>query len=117
MKIFKILQVSIDFSTNFLKFLLASAAPPPEPPTNAYLQNSLNFSINFRENFVKILKKFSTNLEISFKIFKNYRIFIDFLNFFENFRVWTNNKLSISPMEKRTPPIDPGTPPPSTKSV
>ena len=57
MKIFKNLQVSIDFSIN------------SEPPTNAYFQNFLNFSVNFRETFDKILKNFkkSQNLLENFK--------------------------------------------------
>ena len=58
MKTFKILQVYIDFPTIFLIFSLASGDPPPEPATNPYFQNFLNFSLNFRENFDKILKDF-----------------------------------------------------------
>ena len=58
MKSFKILQFSIDFSTTFLMFSLASGSSTPEPPTNQYFQNFLKFSLNFRENFDKILKNF-----------------------------------------------------------
>ena len=74
MTIFKSLQGSIDFSTKFLIISLASGgrAQPPEPPTNAYFQNFLNFSLNFRVNFDKMLKNFAKNSKISFKIFKKF---------------------------------------------
>ena len=58
MKTFKILLVSIDFSTSFLIISLASGALPQEPPRNAYFQNFLNFPVNFRENFNRLFKKF-----------------------------------------------------------
>ena len=51
------------------------------PPTNAYFQNFLNFSLNFRENFDKILKKFQKLAKFPLKFSKNYKFFIDFLNF------------------------------------
>ena len=59
MKIFKIIQLSIDFSTNFFSIFVSF----PEPPTNPYFQNFLNFSLNFRENFDKILKIFQNSLK------------------------------------------------------
>ena len=71
---FQKLQVSIDFSNVFNNF----ASFAPEPPTNAYSQNFLNFSLNFRESFVTIFEKFSNNLEISLKIYNSYKIVIDF---------------------------------------
>ena len=37
MESFKILQVSIDFSTNFLIISIDSGGSDPEPHTNAYL--------------------------------------------------------------------------------
>ena len=61
MKIFNILHVSIDFSTNFLIFVglyLYGFGGRFEPPTNLYFQRSLNFSLNFNENLDKILKRF-----------------------------------------------------------
>ena len=85
MKIFKRLQVSIDFSTRFLIISLALGAlpPPSRTPTNAYFPHFLNFSINFRENFDKILKKISINF-LTFS--KNYKFFIDFCQkFLKNF--------------------------------
>ena len=45
MKTFKMLHVSIDFSTNLL------IIPQPEHRTNAYFQNFLNLYLKFRENF------------------------------------------------------------------
>ena len=68
MKIFKSLQASIDFSTRFLIISLASGGPPGRP-TNGYFQIFSKFSLNFRENFDKILKDFSKIRKISFKIF------------------------------------------------
>ena len=57
MKIFELLQVSIDFSTIFLNNFASfgrGPRPPPTPTTNVYFQNFLNF----RENFDKIVKLF-----------------------------------------------------------
>ena len=68
MNIFKSLQVSIDFSTKFFNNFASFRGSAPEPPTNAYFQNFLNFSLSFRVNFDKILKTFK-NCKISFKIF------------------------------------------------
>ena len=96
MKIFKILEVSIDFSTNFLIFSLASggSAPPPEPSTNPYFQN-------FCENFDKLLN-ISQNFLKNFH--KNIKFSLIFLTFFENFRVWKNAKFLLSPIKKQPPP-------------
>ena len=80
MKIFKSLLVSIDFLTKFLIISLAT-------PTNAYFQNFLNFSVNFRENFDDILKNFQKIAKFPLQFSKNYKIFIDFKIFFETFRV------------------------------
>ena len=102
MKCFKILQFSIDFSTTFLIFSLASGSSP-QPPTNPYFQNFLKFPLNFRENFDKILKKFQKIAKFTCKFAKNYKIFIDFLTFLESFRVWKNAKIFISPMKKVPP--------------
>ena len=57
MKIFKILLVSIDFSTNLLIILLDSGGggSAPRTPTNAYFQN-----------FFKISHKFSKKISIQF---------------------------------------------------
>ena len=87
MKSFNILPFSIDFSTSFLTFSLASGGSPLEPPTNPYFQNFLKFSLNFRENFDKILKNFQKIAKFTCKFSKNYKVFIDFLAFVENFRV------------------------------
>ena len=81
MKNFKMLQVYIDFSTNFLIFSQDSGVPPPNP-YKCKFQNFLNFPINFSENFDKFLKNFQKLAKFS----KNYNFFIDFLNFFKNFR-------------------------------
>ena len=58
MKIFKSLQISVDFSTRFLIILLDSGGPALNPHTNPYFQNVLNFSQRFSENFDVILKDF-----------------------------------------------------------
>ena len=102
MKGFKILRFSIDFSTNFFNIFASfwGLRPPPEPTTNPCAQNFLNFSLNFSENFDKIFKKSQNFHNFS----KNYKIFIDFLTFFENFRVRTNVKFLLSTMKKVTPP-------------
>ena len=55
MQIFKICEVSNDFSSKFLINWLELGSAP-EPPTNGDLQNFLNFCPNFRENFDKIWK-------------------------------------------------------------
>ena len=75
MKGFNILQFSIDFSTNFVIFSLASGGSAPEPPTNPYFQNFLNFSLNFRENFDKIFNKSQNFLKNFQKIIKFSLIF------------------------------------------
>ena len=74
MKIFKCLQVSIDFSTKFLIISLALGALPPEPPPNAYFQNFLNFRVNFH----KILKNFQKIAKFPSKFVISYKFFIDF---------------------------------------
>ena len=51
MKSFEILQFSIDFSTTFLIFSLASGGSATEPPTSPYYENFLKFSLNFRKKF------------------------------------------------------------------
>ena len=108
MKIFKILPVSIDCSTNFLIISLDSGVRPlPEPRKNAYFQNFLNFPINFRENIDKILK----NRKFSCTIFNKLEIFIAFLTFFENFRVWKTRHFWFLRCKKEPSPIAPGTPP------
>ena len=61
MKIFKSLQFFIYFSTvfnNFATFGWGGAGYRPQPPTNTYFPNFLNFSLNSRENFDKLLKNF-----------------------------------------------------------
>ena len=59
MKICKLLQISIDFSTNFLIFSLASGDSALEPSKNLYFQSFLKFPLNFRENYDKNIKKIS----------------------------------------------------------
>ena len=77
MKLFKILQASIDFATNFLIFSQGwgGGGRRRRNPYKSTFQIFLNFALNFREDFEKILKFFSKNLEISLKI---YKFFIDF---------------------------------------
>ena len=59
MEIFRILQVSIDFSTNVLIFSLFLGAPPHEPHfRKSRFPKFSKFSLHFRENFQKILKIF-----------------------------------------------------------
>ena len=113
MKSFKILPFSIDFSTSFLTFSLASGGSAPLTPYKSIFPK---FSLNFRENFDKILKNFQKIAKFTCKFSKNYKIFIDFLTFFGNFRVWKNAKFLISPMKKVPPPKLPGPPPPNAKS-
>ena len=84
---------SIDFSTIFNIFArFGVGAPPPEHPTNPYFQNCLNFSLHFRENFDKILKK-SQNFQ------KNFQKIIKFSSL-------KNAKFLLSPMKKVSPQRD-----------
>ena len=55
MKIFEILPVSIDFSTNFFNISVSFGGSAPEPPKDPYF---LNFPLHFREYLDKIFKKF-----------------------------------------------------------
>ena len=80
MKRVKILQFSIDFSTNFVIFSLASGGLSPR---NAL---QIHISIDFRANFDKILNN-NKIAKFPYTFSKNYSMFIDFLTFFENFRV------------------------------
>ena len=57
-KFTKCCRFPLIFRLIFLIFSLVSGYSAPEPPTNQYFQNFLNFSLNFRENFDKILKFF-----------------------------------------------------------
>ena len=119
-KVLKFCRFPLIFRLIFLIFSLASGAPPPETPTNPYFQNFLNFSLNFRENFDKILTNFQKIAKFTCKFSKNYKIFIDFLTFFENFRVWKNAKFLLSTMKKYPPPngtIAPWTPPQTQNPV
>ena len=112
MKIFKILQVSVNISTNFLIISLASGGSAPEPPIDAYFQNFLYFSLNFRENYDKILKSFQKSVKICFKIFKKLKNFIAFLNLLNPFEYKKREIFYFSRVTKYPPPIAPGTPPP-----
>ena len=64
MKSFKNLQFSIDFSTTFLIFSLASGGSAPLNPYKSIFPKFLKFSLKFRENFDKILKIFTKNRKI-----------------------------------------------------
>ena len=59
----------------------------PEPPTSPYFEGFLNFSLNFRKTFDKILKNLQKNRKISLENFKKIKIFYwlfkHFLNIFE----------------------------------
>ena len=66
MKNFKSLQVSIDFSTVLNNF------------ANPLKCIFIKFSLNFRENFDKILKNFQKIAKFTCKFSKNYKILIDF---------------------------------------
>ena len=57
MKIFKSLQVSIDISTKILIISIEPDGFPPEPP-KMHFENFINFSLNFRVNFDKMLQIF-----------------------------------------------------------
>ena len=74
MKIFTSLQVSIDFSIKFLIISLASGATL----CKCTFPKFLNFSINFRENFDKILNNFQKIANFSVKFLKNCKFFIAF---------------------------------------
>ena len=78
------MQVSIDFSTQISINSLASGVSPPHPGTASkwIFQNFLNSCPNFRQKCDKTFKKIWKNREISLKIWKNCKFFIDFL---ENF--------------------------------
>ena len=54
-------MVSPDFSSQISIYSLASGAPPPEPPTNAYDNIFLNYWHNFGEKFDKIIFKNGKN--------------------------------------------------------
>ena len=82
MKIFEILLVSIDLWTNFFIFSLASGAQPSEQPTSPYFEKPLNFSLNFRKKFDKIIKPFSKNRKYFLRKFQKCYIFIDYFNIF-----------------------------------
>ena len=69
MKGFNNLHVAIDLSRKFIIISLEMGAPPRTPPINEFFQKSLHFSLNIRENFVKIFNFFQ-NLQISVKNFK-----------------------------------------------
>ena len=110
MKSFKILQFSIDFSTNFLIFSLASGGSAPRTPYKSIFPK---FSINFRENFDQILKNFQKIAKFTCKFSKYYKIFIDFLTFFENFSSLKKMRNFWFLKCKKVPPHKPaGTPPP-----
>ena len=101
MKIFKILQVSIYFSTNFL--ILGRRR---EPPTYPY---SLNFSPRF---FGKISIKFENFLKTPQHFIKNFQIFLTFSLIFLHFlKIFEFKKLEIfafSIVKKYPPPLHPG---------
>ena len=103
MKIFKSLQVSIDFSTRFLIISLASWGSAPEPTTNIYFKNYLNFVINFREIFEIIFKIFQKTLNFLENFQKIINFSLIFKNF-ENFRVWKTLNFYFSSVKKYPPP-------------
>ena len=67
--------------------LASGGGQPPEPSRNACFQNFQIFSLNFRKNFVKMLKHFQNILTFPSEFSKNYKTSIDFLKFFATFRV------------------------------
>ena len=82
----------------FFIFSLASGGSAARTPYKSIFPKFSKFFLNFRENFDNIFKKFQNIAKFPYKFSKNYIIFIDFLTFFENFRVWKNAKFLISPM-------------------
>ena len=78
MKIFNILQVSVDLSTKFVIISLASGGSAHEPPPSPYFQNFLNFSLHFHVNFDRIFKILQKIAKFPLKFLKNYSFFIDF---------------------------------------
>ena len=103
MKSFKILQFSIDFSTTFLIFSLASGGSAPRTPSNPYFQNFLKFSLNFRENFDTILKIFQKIINFSL-IFKHYLKIFEFEKM-RNFWFLQSKKVPPPSLPGRPPPI------------
>ena len=88
MKSFKMLQVSIGFSTIFYIFSrFWGVASPPDPARNPYVENFLKCSLNIRQNFNTIFKEFQKIAKFLYDLSKKYIFFIDFLTFFEIYRV------------------------------
>ena len=78
-KTIQIFKVSIDFSSQITRNSLASGGFAPRTTYKCIFLNYLNFSPNFRQKFVKILKKFWKKFEkiakFSWKLLKFFYIF------------------------------------------
>ena len=84
-------------------FWLASGGSAPELSINPiFLKFSKRF-LKFSRNFDKILKKLQKIEKFPYKVSKNYKNFIDFLTFFENFWVWKNRKFWFLQCKKVPP--------------
>ena len=88
MKFFKKLPVSIRFSSTIFENSLASGggAPPPEPPTNAYVHIFLNYWHNFRENSIKFFKNFEKMANFPLELSKKFSFPLIFLLRFPEIR-------------------------------
>ena len=74
MKLFKNLQVSINFAVNFLIISLVSGLRPLPNHLQLLFPKFSKFSLNFRENFEKVLKFFRKIAKFPLNFSKNYNI-------------------------------------------
>ena len=100
MKSFIILPFSIDFSTSFLRFSLASWGSASRTPYKSIFQNFLKLSLIFRENYDKILTNFLKIPKFNVKFQKIIKFSLIFYLFLKIFDFEKNAKFLSSTMKK-----------------